>query len=136
MRTDIGQVRVGNGAFAIPYQINVYRDHPPASEARLHNLALSGVTLAETFDKGIQSYTATAAPDATETIVTSPRFRRHDGNQAERHVEDADGTVDLKLGENTITVEVTAEDGTTIQTYTVTVTGGYGKLRVRGILCD
>ena len=37
-------------------------------------------------------------------------------------VEDADGTVGLELGENIITVEVTAEDGTTIQTYTVTVT--------------
>ena len=36
--------------------------------------------------------------------------------------EDADGTVDLELGENTITVEVTAEDGMTMKTYTVTVT--------------
>ena len=35
---------------------------------------------------------------------------------------DADGTVDLELGSNVITVEVTAEDGTTKKTYTITVT--------------
>ena len=37
-------------------------------------------------------------------------------------VEDADGTVDLEAGTNTITVEVTAEDTTTVRVYTVTVT--------------
>ena len=37
-------------------------------------------------------------------------------------VMDADGTVNLAAGANVITVEVTAEDGTTMQTYTVTVT--------------
>ena len=35
---------------------------------------------------------------------------------------DTDGTVALAVGENVITVEVTAEDGNTTQTYTVTVT--------------
>ena len=37
-------------------------------------------------------------------------------------VTDADGTVSLTVGSNVITVEVTAEDGETIKTYTVTVT--------------
>ena len=37
-------------------------------------------------------------------------------------VQDLDADVDLAVGDNTITVEVTAEDGTTRQTYTVTVT--------------
>ena len=36
--------------------------------------------------------------------------------------EDADGTVSPAVGENVITVEVTAEDGQATQTYTVTVT--------------
>ena len=35
---------------------------------------------------------------------------------------DADGTVSLSVGSNVITVEVTAEDGSTTRTYTVTVT--------------
>ena len=51
-------------------------------------------------------------------------------------MEGADGTVDLELGENIITVEVTAEDGTTIQTYTVTITlEGTVSFEQRGILC-
>ena len=37
-------------------------------------------------------------------------------------VEDSDGTVSLAVGANVITVEVTAEDGVTKLTYTVTVT--------------
>ena len=96
---------------------------PPASEARLRSLALSGVTLAETFDKGAPMYTATAAAGATETIVTATPLDSDATTVIKLNgVEDADGTVGLELGENTITVEVTAEDGTTIQTYTVTIT--------------
>ena len=37
-------------------------------------------------------------------------------------VTDADGTVSLAVGRNVITIEVTAEDGQTTRTYTVTVT--------------
>ena len=101
----------------------VYRAGPPTSEARLRSLALSGVTLAETFDKGAPMYTATAATDATETTVTATPLDSDATTVIKLNdTVYADGTVDLKLGENTITVEVTAEDGTTIQTYTVTVT--------------
>jgi hypothetical protein len=98
-------------------------DNDTPSEARLHSLALSGVTLAETFDNDIQSYTATAAAGITETTVTATPLNSDATTVIKLNgVEDADGTVGLKLGENTITVEVTAEDGTTIQTYTVTIT--------------
>ena len=37
-------------------------------------------------------------------------------------VADEDGTVSLSVGENAISIEVTAEDGNTTRTYTVTVT--------------
>ena len=37
-------------------------------------------------------------------------------------VADADATLDLAVGENAVTIEVTAEDGETARTYTVTVT--------------
>ena len=36
-------------------------------------------------------------------------------------VEDADGGISLAVGSNVITIEVTAEDDSTTQTYTVTV---------------
>ena len=98
-------------------------DNDTPSEARLHSLALSGVTLAETFDNDIQSYTATAAAGITETTVTATPLNSDATTVIKLNgVAGADGTVDLELGENIITVEVTAEDGTTIQTYTVTIT--------------
>ena len=37
-------------------------------------------------------------------------------------VTDADGVIPLAVGSNVITIEVTAEDGNTAKTYTVTVT--------------
>ena len=117
------QVRAKNGFNTEIGSLVVFRAGPPASEARLHSLALSGVTLAETFDNGTQTYMATAATDATETIVTATPLDSDATTVIKLNgVEDADGTVGLKLGENTITVEVTAEDGTTMKTYTVTFT--------------
>ena len=100
----------------------VYRAGPPGSEARLHSLALSGVTLAEAFDNDIQSYAATAAAGLTETTVTAPPLDPDATAVIKVNgMEDADGTVALRLGENAITVEVIAEDGSTMRTYTVTV---------------
>ena len=60
-------------------------------------------------------------------------------------MEDADGELSLSVGSNVITIEVTAEDGNTTQTYTVTVTRAantdatgtptfVGPLRVGGVL--
>ena len=122
VRTNIGwQVRVRNGAFSYPYQIAVYRDHPPASNALLRSLELSGAPLDETFDGRTDTYTATAA--ASETTVTATPLDPDATTVIKLNdMVDADGTVDLNLGSNNvITVEVAAEDGTTMQTYTVTV---------------
>ena len=118
------QVRAKNGFNTEIGSLVVFRAIPPAtSEARLRSLALSGVTLAEPFDNDIQLYMATAAAGATETTVTATPLDPDATTVIKLNgTEDADGTVGLELGENIITVEVTAEDGTTIQTYTVTVT--------------
>ena len=111
------QVRAKDGISTEIGSLVVFRAGPPASEARLRSLALSGVTLAKPFDKGAQSYTVTAATGATETTVTATPLDPDATTVIKLNgVVDADGTVDLELGENTITVEVTAEDGTTIQT--------------------
>ena len=126
-RTNIGwNVRVRNGSFVFPYHIAVYRDPPssPSSEARLDSLALSGVPLTEPFDGDTRTYTATAAASVTETTVTAtPRDPTATTMIKLDGVANADGTVALALGANVITVEVTAQDGTTMRTYTVTVTG-------------
>ena len=93
-----------------------------ANEARLHSLELSRVPLGETFDRANEMYMATTA--AGETTVTATPLDPDATTVIKLNgTVDADGTVDLELGSNNvITVEVTAEDGTTKKTYTVTVT--------------
>ena len=140
-------VRAKNGVRTAGYGLIVYRSNPPASEARLHSLELSGVPLAETFDRATQTYMATAAPAVTETTVTATPLDP-DATAVIKlsGVEDADGELSLSVGSNVITIEVTAEDGNTTQTYTVTVTRAantrrdghdptfVGPLRVGGVL--
>ena len=88
---------------------------------------LSGLTLSEvdfgTFASGTTSYTASVANTVSQTTVT-PTVNHSGAEYVIKldGVEDADGVVSLSVGSNVITVEVTAEDDETTQTYTVTVT--------------
>ena len=88
----------------------------------MHGLELTSVTLGSTFNGRTETYTATADPGASETTVTATLLDPDATMVIKLNgMEDDDGTVDLPVGDNTITVEVTAEDGTTMKTYTVTV---------------
>ena len=96
---------------------------PPAStDATLSNLALSNVDFGA-FASSTTWYTASVANDVAETIVT-PTVNNDGATYAIKlgGVTDADGTVPLAVGSNVIAVVVTAEDGNTAKTYTVTVT--------------
>ena len=101
---------------------SVAEPEPPASnDAALSGLPLSGVTLE--FDSDTTSYTAEVVNDVAETTV-SPTLNDAGATYAVRldgEVDD-DGIVPLSVGENAISVLVTAEDGETTRTYTVTVT--------------
>ena len=96
----------------------------PSADASLKSLSLSDITLDPTFSAEVTSYTAA---DELESSVSSTTVTAEttDTNATAvikvNGVEDADGTVDLVPGYNVITVEVTAQDGTTTRTYTVTV---------------
>ena len=116
------EVRAANDVNATKYTLVVFRSHAPADEAQLRSLELSRVPLGETFDRGNEMYMATTA--AGETTVTATPLDPDATTVIKLNgAVDADGTVDLELGSNNvITVEVTAEDGTTKKTYTVTVT--------------
>ena len=116
------EVRAANGVNATTYTFDVFRSRAPSSEAQLRSLELSRVPLGETFDRANEMYMATTA--AGETTVTATPLDSDATTVIKLNgTVDADGTVDLELGsDNVITVEVTAEDGTTKKTYTVTVT--------------
>ena len=94
---------------------------PLSNDATLSGLTLSGITMA--FDSANAEYTANVANAVEETTVT-PTVNNGGATYAVKldGVADGDGTVSLAVGSNVITVEVTAEDGRTVKTYTVTVT--------------
>ena len=104
---------------------------PLSSDATLSDLTLTGVDFEATdrifvgpgFNSTVISYVGSVANSVTETTVTA-NTRHSSATYAVKlgGVADADGTVSLAVGRNVITVEVTAEDGRTTRTYTVTVT--------------
>ena len=93
-----------------------------STDAALSGLALSGVDLG-TFDPATTGYAAEVGHGVTETTVTAAV---NDGGASYTvkldGAADSDGVIPLAVGSNVIAVEVTAEDGETAQTYTVTVT--------------
>ncbi len=102
-------------------------DAPAASsDASLSGLSLSGVTLTPTFSGGTTTgYTASVANSVSATTVTATL--NHAAATVEITPVDADASaaghqVNLDVGSNTISVKVTAADGVTTRTYTVTVT--------------
>ena len=98
-----------------------------SADASLKSLSLSesltdDITLDPTFSAATTSYNASVESDVTSTTVTA-ETTDEDATAVImiNGVEDADGTVDLVAGYNIIAVVVTAQDGTTTQSYTVTV---------------
>ncbi len=108
-------------------------DPPPLStDATLSGLSLgTGVTLSPAFASGTDTYTASVANSVDEVTVTPTT--NHASATVEildtddNELDDADDVEDdfqvaLSVGDTVIKVKVTAEDGTSTQTYTVTVT--------------
>ncbi len=95
-----------------------------SSDASLRELRLSGVTLSPAFAAATTSYTASVANGVSSTTVTATQ----NDAAATLAISPNDGAADtagrqvsLDVGSTTVTVKVTAADGTTTQTYTVTV---------------
>ena len=98
------------------------RIHKPISnDATLSALALNGVDI--TFSTATTTYTASVPATTTQTTVT-PTTNHASATYVVKlaGVTDLDGTIPLAAGANVITIDVTAEDAVTTQTYTVTVT--------------
>ena len=116
------EVTAEDGQATSTYTVTVTRTEPPSTDATLIGLTLSGVDIG-TFASATTDYTASVANEVAETTVTATT--NDDGATYVIKlggVEDADGTVALAVGDNAVTIEVTAEDGQTAKTYRVTVT--------------
>ena len=117
------EVTAEDGNTTKTYNVSVTREEPSSStDATLSALTLSGIDFG-IFASGTTSYTADVSDSVTETTVT-PTVNHSGASYVIKlgGVEDSDGTVSLASGSNVITIEVTAEDEETAQTYTVTVT--------------
>ena len=93
-----------------------------SSDASLRSLSLSGIDFGA-FDSDTTTYTAQVGNDVSQTTVTPVRNDVEASHVIELGgTEDEDGVLSLAVGENVISVEVTAEDGETTRTYSVTIT--------------
>ena len=86
-----------------------------SSDATLASLTLSDIMLSPDFDSATTAYTATVDATVQATTVSATATDPSATIMG-------DGEMPLTVGENTVEVMVTAEDGTTMMTYTVTVT--------------
>ena len=85
-----------------------------STDADLTSLALSSGTLSPAFSPAVTSYTA-RVDNSTDNVIVSTST-----NPGATAV--VTGGSNLAVGDNTVTITVTAADGTTVKTYTVTVT--------------
>ena len=96
-----------------------------SNNASLSNLTLSSGMLAPVFSSGTASYSASVS-NATGSVTLTPTVADGNATVTVNGVTVTSGSasaaISLTLGSNVITTIVTAQDGTTTQTYTVTVT--------------
>jgi hypothetical protein len=101
-----------------------------SSNADLSALVLSSGTLSPVFSAGTTTYTASVSNSTTSITVTPTRAqanatieaRVNTGAYAAVTSGSPSAAQPLNVGTNTVDVRVTAQDGTTQKTYTVTVT--------------
>jgi len=94
----------------------------PSSNAALAALSLGSLTLSPAFDGAVTAYTA-ATGNASNTITAVPADAGASVQVLVGDKEIDNGTAPTwAAGSNTVTVNVTAADGTAKKAYTVTVT--------------
>ena len=101
-----------------------------SNNANLNNLVLNGGTLAPSFISAITAYTSTVDNAITSVTVTPTvaeanatiQVRVNNGSYAPLASASSSVALSLNIGLNPIDVMVTAQDGTTIKTYTIQVT--------------
>ncbi|MFZ4436331.1 MAG: fibronectin type III domain-containing protein [Flavobacterium psychrophilum] len=101
-----------------------------STDANLSALSLSSGTLSPVFASGTITYTASVT-NATTSITLTPtrnqanatiQVRVNGGSYTAVTSGNASGSLSLNVNDNTVDVLVTAQDGSTTKTYTITVT--------------
>ena len=116
--------------FALTGNTSNWVGYPGSSNANLSALTTTAGTISPTFTSTTTAYTATVAYATTSVTVTPTvadatatiQVRVNSGSYTTVTSGSASAALSLNVGSNTIDVKVTAEDGSTIKTYTITVT--------------
>jgi len=106
---------------SLTYTITVQRG---LQDADLAGISLSEGILSPVFDPAVLSYSATvpeAVTAAAVTPISSSSYSAITVNSVEVTSGTASQSIDLVMGINTITIQVTADDGTTIKAYTISL---------------
>lgn len=113
-----------NRAESVRTKVTVKRC-PVNNDASLSNLMLSNGTLAPVFESEILEYAAVVEGSVADLMVIPAVSDTGKAGVKVNGTDTVSGegrSVALNVGENTITILVTAEDGATTKTYTITVT--------------
>ena len=96
---------------------------PPtlSSDASLSSMSVTGETLDPEVSAAATNYTATV-PKNTNSVGVTVTAITSDGNASFTINGSDNATVALAVGDNAISIVVTAENGTTTRTYTIVVT--------------
>ncbi len=108
----------GSRTYAKSFDLSV------SNNAQLANLTINSGTLSPVFTAGTTSYTASVSNTTTSIILTpttSDATASVKVNGTAVASGSASAAIPLTVGNNTITTVVTAQDGATTQTYTLTV---------------
>ena len=117
-------VTAQDGVTTKTYSITIIRAVPISNDATLSGLAISAGTLSPTFTAGTIAYTAGVGDSVTSTTVTPTATESHATitvNGTTVVSGSASGAISLNVGNNTVTIVATAQDGTTTKTYTITI---------------
>lgn len=87
----------------------------PSTDATLKSLEVAGQTLEPSFGSEVLNYTVNVANEVTSVTINA------EANDSNAEVTGT-GAHNVNVGNNTLNVVVTAEDGSTTKTYTISVT--------------
>ena len=122
------KVTAQDGTTVSTYSIAITRAAPASTDASLSALSLSTGSLSPSFATGTYSYSAsTAATSITVTptvnqLNATVQVQVNSGGFVSATSGAASSSLSLSVGSNTIDIKVTAQDGTTILTYSITAT--------------
>ncbi|MGK0187243.1 MAG: hypothetical protein ACI9R3_003029, partial [Verrucomicrobiales bacterium] len=124
------KVTAKDGATTTVHALTVTRESPATSNALLAALSASAGSLSPNFSRGVFVYNIEVSSDVTSTSVTattarlsaSIKARINGGSFAAISSGATSSQMTLAAGANLIEVNVTAQNGTTLQSYTIIVT--------------